>query len=82
MVHVKTLPGEPLFAITVIPVTHGRFVGISCSDAIADFVSLIIFCFAWKCVIEGNDFRFLQPRDYSPVSRLVLIRLIRCLSPH
>lgn len=56
MVHVKTLPGEPLFAITIIPVNDGRFVGISCSDAVADFVSLILFCFAWKCIIEGNDF--------------------------
>ncbi len=56
MVHVKTLPGEPLFALTVIPVIGGRFVGISCSDAVADFVSLIVFCYAWKCIIEGNAF--------------------------
>ncbi len=56
IVHVKTLPGEPLFALTVIPVIGGRFVGISCSDAIADFVSLILFCYAWKCIIEGNAF--------------------------
>jgi hypothetical protein len=56
MVHVKTLPGEPLLAVTVISIAGGKFVGISCSDAVADFFSLILFCFAWKCIIEGHDF--------------------------
>lgn len=62
MVHVKTLPGEPLFAITIIPVIQGRLVTISCSDAVADFVSLILFCFAWKCIIEGYDFPLPSPQ--------------------
>lgn len=62
MVHVKTLPGEPLFAITIIPVIQGRLVAISCSDAVADFVSLILFCFAWKCIIEGYDFPLPSPQ--------------------
>lgn len=62
MVHVKTLPGDPLFAITIIPTNNGRFVGISCSDAVADFVSLTLFCFAWKCIIEGNDFPLPSPQ--------------------
>lgn len=62
MVHVKTLPDEPLFAVTIIPVNYGRFIGISCSDAVADFVSLILFCFAWKCIIEGNDFPLPSPQ--------------------
>jgi hypothetical protein len=56
MVHVKTLPGEPLLVVTIIPVKGGRYIGISCSDAIADFHALILLCFAWKCIIEGNDF--------------------------
>ena len=56
VVHVKTLPGEPLLAVTLIPITGGAFVGISCSDAIADVFALILFCFAWKCIIESNDF--------------------------
>jgi hypothetical protein len=58
MVHVKTLPGEPLLVVTIIPVTGGRYIGISCSDATADFHALILLCFAWKCIIEGNDFPF------------------------
>jgi len=59
LVKVKTLPGESLFAITVIPVRGGRFVGISCSDAVADVFALILLCFAWKSIIEGK--RFLHP---------------------
>lgn len=56
MVHVKTLPGEPLFAVTIIPVIGGVFCGISCSDAVADVFALILFFFAWKSIIEGNSF--------------------------
>lgn len=52
----KTLPGEPLFAVTYIPITGGGFVGVRCSHAVGDAFSLILFCFAWKCIIEGNDF--------------------------
>ena len=55
MIHVKTLPGESLFAVTFVPVKDGTFVGISCSDAVADVFSLILFLFAWKCIIEGSD---------------------------
>jgi len=59
LVKVKTLPGESLFAVTVIPVKGGRFVGISCSDAVADVFALILLCFAWKSIIERK--RFLRP---------------------
>jgi len=52
----KTLPGEPLFAVTVVPIKGGRLVGVRCSHAVGDAFSLILFCFAWKCVMEGNDF--------------------------
>jgi Transferase family. len=56
MVHVKTLPGEPLLAVTGIPIKDGLLGGISCSEAIADVFSLILFFFAWKCTIEGKSF--------------------------
>ncbi len=56
MVHVKTLPGEPLFAVTGIPMKDGFLGGISCSEAIADVFSLVLFLFAWKCIIEGKPF--------------------------
>jgi hypothetical protein len=54
MTHVKTLPGEPLVALTVIPVKDGKFVGFSCSHAVADGTSCILFLYAWNCVIEGK----------------------------
>ena len=53
--HVKTLPGEPLLALTLIPVKDGHFVGFSCSHAIADGISCILFLYAWNCIIEGKD---------------------------
>jgi len=56
MVHVKTLPGEPLFAVTGIPLKDGILAGISCSHAIADGVSLLLFLFAWMCITEGKGF--------------------------
>jgi hypothetical protein len=56
VVNVKTLPGEALFSLTVIPITGGRFIGLRCSHAVGDAFSLIFFCFVWKCIIEGNDF--------------------------
>jgi hypothetical protein len=56
MVHVKTLPGEPLLALTGIPIKDGVFGAISCSHAIADGISLILFLHAWGCVIEGKSF--------------------------
>ncbi len=52
----KTLPGKSLFVVTDIPIIGGRFVGIRCSHAVGDAFSLLLFCFAWKCIIEGNDF--------------------------
>lgn len=56
VVDVKTLPGEPLFAVTVVPIKGGRFVGIRCSHAVGDAFSLIFWCFIWKCIIEGSEF--------------------------
>jgi len=52
----KTLPGEPLFAVTYVPIIGGGFVGVRSSHAVGDAFSLLLFCFAWKCIIEGNDF--------------------------
>jgi hypothetical protein len=56
MVDVKTLPGEPLFALTLLMTTDGAFVGIRSSHTVADGFSLIFLCYIWKCVIEGSDF--------------------------
>ena len=56
VVDVKTLPGEPLFALTLIMVTDGAFVGIHSSHAVGDAFSAIFLCFIWKCAIEGSDF--------------------------
>ncbi|MBN1365650.1 MAG: hypothetical protein JW976_12640 [Syntrophaceae bacterium] len=56
MVHVKTLPGEPLFAITGIPINDGILGAISCSHAIGDGIALMLFLYAWGCVIEDKDF--------------------------
>jgi len=58
----KTLPGEPLFAVTYIPIIGGGFVGVRSSHAVGDAFSLLLFCFAWKCIIEGNDFPFPSPQ--------------------
>lgn len=56
MVHVQTLPGEPLLAITGIPIKDGILGGLSCSHAIGDGISLMLFLYAWGCIIEGNSF--------------------------
>lgn len=56
MVRVKTLPGEPLFAVTGIPIKDGVFGGISCSHAISDGISIMLFLFSWMCIIEGKNF--------------------------
>jgi len=56
MVHVKTLPGEPLFAITGIPVKDGILAGISCSHTVADGISMLLFLYAWMCITEGRPF--------------------------
>ncbi len=56
MVHVKTLPGEPLFAITGIPVKDGILAGISCSHTVADGISMLLFLYAWMCMTEGKPF--------------------------
>lgn len=56
MVHVKTLPGEPLFAVTGIPVRDGIFAGISCSHTVADGISLMLFLYTWMCITEGKPF--------------------------
>ncbi|MCX5849950.1 MAG: acyltransferase [Deltaproteobacteria bacterium] len=58
IVNVKTLPGEPLFAVTIIPIKDGVFGGISCSHAIADGFSLLLFLFSWGCIKDGNSFPF------------------------
>jgi hypothetical protein len=56
MVKVKTLPGEPLLSLTVIPVKDGKLGGVSCSHTIGDGISLILFLMTWGCIIEGKDF--------------------------
>lgn len=56
MVHVQTLPGEPLFAVTGIPIKDGILAAISCSHAIGDGISLMLFLYAWSCIIEGRSF--------------------------
>lgn len=58
----KTLPGEPLFAVTYVPIIGGGFVGVRSSHAVGDAFSLLLFCFAWKCIIEGNDFPLPSPQ--------------------
>lgn len=56
MVHVQTLPGEPLFAVTGIPFKNGILAGISCSHAVADGISLVLFLYAWMCITDGKNF--------------------------
>ena len=56
MTHVQTLPGHPLLALTLIPVNDGHFVGFSCSHAVADGISCILFLYTWNCLIEGKPF--------------------------
>ncbi|HPL48048.1 MAG TPA: acyltransferase [Smithella sp.] len=56
MAHVRTLPGEPLFAVTGMPIKDGLLGGISCSEAIADVFSCILFLYTWKCIIEDKSF--------------------------
>jgi len=56
IIHVKTLPGEPLFAVTGIPIKDGILAGVSCSHAIGDGISLMLVLYAWNCMIEGKDF--------------------------
>jgi len=55
MVHVKTLPGEPLFAVTGIPINDGVLGALSCSHAICDGISLMLFLYAWNCLIQGRS---------------------------
>ena len=56
MVHVQTLPGEPLFAVTGIPFRNGILAGISCSHAVADGISLLLLLYAWMCITDGKNF--------------------------
>jgi hypothetical protein len=56
MVHVKTAPGEPLFAATGIPVKDGVLGALSLSHAVADGILLMLFLFSWGCILEGKDF--------------------------
>jgi hypothetical protein len=56
IIHVKTLPGEPLFALSVVPINDGVLGAISCSHAMADGIALMLFLFAWACIMDGNDF--------------------------
>lgn len=62
MVHIKTLPGEPLFAVTGIPIKDGILAGISCSHAVADGISLLLFLYAWMCITEGKKFPIPSPQ--------------------
>ena len=55
LIHVKTLPGEPLFAMTVIPLKDGYLGGMSCSHAVSDGIGLMLFGFAWNCMVEGKE---------------------------
>ncbi len=56
MVHVKTLPGEPLFAVTGFSTQDGTVGAVSCSHAVADGISFFLFLFAWVSIIDGNPF--------------------------
>ena len=56
MLKVKTLPGEPLLSLTVIPAKDGKFGGVSCSHTIGDGISMILFLMTWGCIIEGKPF--------------------------
>lgn len=56
MYHVQTLPGEPLFAVTGIPLKDGIFAGISMSHAVGDGISILLFLYAWMCISDGKDF--------------------------
>lgn len=56
MYHVKTLPGEPLFAVTGIPLKDGIFAGVSMSHAVGDGISILLFLYAWMCIAEGKEF--------------------------
>ncbi|MBN1365897.1 MAG: hypothetical protein JW976_13900 [Syntrophaceae bacterium] len=58
IVHVKTLPGEPLFAATGVQIKDGLLIGISCSHAVGDGISLMLLLYACNCIIEGKDFSF------------------------
>jgi len=62
IMHVKTLPGEPLFAVTGIPIKDGILAGVSCSHAIGDGISLMLFLYAWNCMIEGKEFPLPSPQ--------------------
>jgi hypothetical protein len=56
MKSVKTLPGEPLLAVTGVQLRDGILAGISCSEAVADGISMLLFMYAWMCIKEGKDF--------------------------
>ncbi len=56
MMHVQTLPGEPLFALTVIPTKDGYLGGFSFSHAIGDGVSLILFLFSLGLIMADENF--------------------------
>jgi len=43
-------------ALTGIPIKDGVFGGISCSHAMTDGISLLLFLFAWSCIIEEKEF--------------------------
>ena len=62
MAHVQTLPGQPLFAVTGIPFKNGILAGISCSHAVADGISLLLFLYAWMCITEGKNFLSPSPQ--------------------
>lgn len=62
MVHVKTLPGEPLLAVTGIPIKDGILGAISCSHAIGDGISLMLFLFTWSCMIDDKKFPLPSPQ--------------------
>lgn len=62
MVHVKTLPGEPLLVATGIPIKDGILGAISCSHAIGDGISLMLFLFTWSCIVEDKNFPLPSPQ--------------------
>jgi hypothetical protein len=55
IVKVKTLPGEPLLALTGIQIKDGWLGGVTCSHAVADGISLTLFLSIWGSIIEGMD---------------------------
>lgn len=56
MIHIKTLPGEPLFAVTGVQLKDGILAGVSVSHAVSDGISILLFLYAWLSITGGKSF--------------------------